>query len=56
MTYRPDNDINANNATSISWSAQSFVDRLKAYEKKREELLKLSKETLIDLIIQRPTF
>lgn len=44
-------------ASCISWSgAQSYEERLKAYEKKREELLNLSKELLVDLILKRPEY
>ena len=42
--------------TNIGWSAQSYEDRLRDYEKRRDELLKLSKEALVDLIIHRPSY
>jgi uncharacterized protein YjiS (DUF1127 family) len=36
--------------------ASSYEDRLRRYYEKREKLLKLSKEDLVDLIIHRPDF
>lgn len=36
--------------------AQTYEQRLRYYEKRRRELLQLSKEALVDLIIHRPTF
>ena len=41
---------------ATSCNAQTFEDRLRDYEKRRQELLQLSKETLVDLIIHRPTY
>ena len=39
----------ANNATSLT-----YEERLKDYERRRSELMQLSKETLVDLIIHKP--
>jgi uncharacterized protein YjiS (DUF1127 family) len=36
-------------------SAQTYAERLRQYEEDRRKLLELSKETLVDLIIHRPT-
>lgn len=36
--------------------AQTYEERIRDYEKRRQELLQLSKETLVDLIIHRPTY
>ena len=41
------------NATTAS---QTYEERMRDYERRRQELLQLSKETLVDLIIHRPTF
>lgn len=35
--------------------AQSYAERMRRYEEERRKLLELSKETLVDLIIRRPT-
>ena len=48
--------VTTQKTSSISSSARSYEEWLKAYEKKREELLKLSKELLVDLILKRPTY
>lgn len=40
---------------SYTASAQIYADRLRQYEHDRKELLKLSKEALVDLILHRPT-
>ena len=37
-------------------AAQTYEERLREYEARRQELLQLSKETLVDLIIHRPTY
>lgn len=37
-------------------AAQTYEERLRDYEKRRQELLQLSKENLVDLIIHRPTY
>ena len=36
--------------------AQTYEERLRDYEKRRQELLQLSKEALVDLILHRPTY
>lgn len=36
--------------------AQTYEERLSDYEKKRAKLLELSKEALVDLILQRPSY
>lgn len=36
-------------------AAQTYEERLRDYEKRRQELLQLSKEALVDLILHRPT-
>lgn len=36
--------------------AQTWDERLRGYEKKRQELLQLSKEQLVDLILRRPAY
>jgi len=43
-------------ATIYKYTAQTYQERLKSYEKQREELMKLSKEALVDLILHRPTY
>lgn len=45
-----------NSIDTVSYKAQSYEERLRDYEKKRQEYLQLSKEALVDLIIQRPSF
>jgi uncharacterized protein YjiS (DUF1127 family) len=40
--------------TGWAVSAQTYEERLRDYEKRRQELLQLSKEALVDLIIHRP--
>ena len=44
-----------NKGIDTMWTAQTYEERLKDYERKRQEYLKLSKEALVDLILQRPT-
>lgn len=46
----------SNSSKFTGWNAQSYEERLREYEKKRQELLQLSKETLVDLILHRPSF
>lgn len=49
----------ANRTDTISTSfvvAQTYEERLSDYEKKRAKLLELSKEALVDLILQRPSY
>jgi len=36
-------------------SAQTYAERLRQYEEDRKKLLELSKESLVDLILKRPT-
>lgn len=43
-------------STGFAANAQTYVERFRDYEKRREELLKLSKEALVDLIIKKPTY
>ena len=49
---------NSKNIDTVSYTAksQSYEERRRDYEKKRQEYLQLSKEALVDLIIQRPSF
>ena len=42
--------------TGWTASAHTYEERLRDYEKRRQELLQLSKEALVDLIIHRPTY
>ena len=35
--------------------SQTYEERLREYKRQRNELLRLSKEALVDLIIHRPT-
>lgn len=44
-----------NNSAGTMYCAQSYEERLRDYEKKRQEYLQLSKEALVDLIIHKPT-
>ena len=45
------------NKTDVTSSySQSYEERLRDYEKKRQEYLQLSKEALVDLIIHRPDY
>lgn len=37
-------------------SAQTYEERLRDYERRRHELLQLSKEALVDLILHRPEY
>ena len=43
-------------AINAASHAQTYEERLRDYEKRRQELLQLSKEALVDLIIHRPTY
>lgn len=43
-------------ATSTSFVAQTYEERLSDYEKLRARLLELSKEALVDLILKRPSY
>lgn len=52
-TVETSNTGTNNNAVSV---AQTYEERLRDYEKRRQELLQLSKETLVDLIIHRPSY
>lgn len=62
--YIPDTDqcnltcIVNHTAGNTGWSAnaQTYEERLRDYEKRRQELLQLSKEALVDLLIHRPTY
>ena len=47
---------NRTDAISTSFVAQTYEERLSDYEKKRAKLLELSKEALVDLILQRPSY
>jgi uncharacterized protein YjiS (DUF1127 family) len=47
---------NRTDAISTSCVAQTYEERLSDYEKKRAKLLELSKEALVDLILQRPSY
>lgn len=40
---------------TLTARARSYEERMRDYERERDELLKLSKEALVDLIIHRPT-
>ena len=42
-------------AITTAYHAQTYEERLRDYEKRRQELLQLSKEALVDLILHRPT-
>jgi uncharacterized protein YjiS (DUF1127 family) len=42
--------------TSAMNGARTYAERLRDYEKRRQELLQLSKEALVDLIIHRPKY
>ena len=42
-------------AITAVYHAQTYEERLRDYEKRRQELLQLSKEALVDLILHRPT-
>ena len=42
--------------TNTTWRAMSYEERLRDYEKRRNELLQLSKEALVDLLIHRPIY
>lgn len=42
-------------AITAACHAQTYEERLRDYEKRRQELLQLSKEALVDLILHRPT-
>jgi uncharacterized protein YjiS (DUF1127 family) len=42
-------------AITAAYTAQTYEERLRDYEKRRQELLQLSKEALVDLILHRPT-
>lgn len=53
LNYIASRRIEYGEATGMS--AQSYEERLRDYEKKRQEYLILSKEALVDLIIHRPT-
>lgn len=61
--YIPDTDECALNRltvtsagnTSYAAKAPTYEEKLKQYEQDREKLLELSKETLVDLILHRPT-
>ena len=45
----------SNDAMNAAWQSETYEQRLHRYEHDRQQLLKLSKETLVDLIIKRPT-
>lgn len=60
--YMPDvdqcklNPFTASQAsTQYATSAQTYEERLRRYEEDRRKLLELSKESLVDLILKRPT-
>ena len=42
-------------AITTAYHAQTYEEKLRDYEKRRQELLQLSKEALVDLILHRPT-
>lgn len=42
-------------AITAAYHAQTYEEKLRDYEKRRQELLQLSKEALVDLILHRPT-
>lgn len=46
---------NAGQYPTLTATARSYEERMRDYERERDELLKLSKEALVDLIIHRPT-
>lgn len=39
----------------VATHAQTYEERLRRYEEDRRKLLELSKESLVDLILKRPT-
>lgn len=41
---------------STELKAKTYEERLRDYEKERQEYLQLSKEALVDLIIKRPDY
>ena len=47
---------NRTDTISTSFVAQTYEERLSDYEQKRAKLLELSKEALVGLILQRPSF
>lgn len=60
--YNPDMDSCGSMLTSTTSNescsiiASSYEDRLKDYKEQRKKLLSLSKEQLVDLIIQKPSY
>ena len=56
----PDIDGCSLNKSAIQMStelkAKTYEERLRDYEKERQEYLQLSKEALVDLIIKRPDY
>ena len=44
------------NTNADTVCARTYEERMRDYEKHRQELLQLSKEALVDLILHRPTF
>ena len=46
----------AADTTYTATASQTYKERLKDYEKRREELLQLSKDALVDLILKRPEY
>ncbi len=47
---------NGTSYNTIASAPKSLEERMREYEKNRQELLQLSKEALVDLIIQSPTY
>jgi hypothetical protein len=47
---------NRTDVISTSFVAQTYEERLSDYEQKRAKLLKLSKEALVDLILEKPSY
>jgi hypothetical protein len=47
---------NKTDTISTSFVAQTYWERLSDYEQKRAKLLHLSKEALVDLILQEPSY
>ena len=56
LSLTAESAANRTDAISTSCVAQTYEERLSDYEKKRAKLLELSKEALVDLILQRPSY
>ena len=46
----------SNNKVAYCAEHKTYEQRLNDYEKRRQELMQLSKEALVDLLIHRPTY